>query len=55
MELIDGNQIAAAIIAFLPMQWIATWLGTQNIATLFCVILLGIPVYTCSVPSVPEY
>jgi uncharacterized protein len=52
-DLLIGLSIAAAVITLLPMEWIATWLGKQHIATLFYVILIGIPVYTCSVPSVP--
>lgn len=53
VDLLIGLTIAAAIIAFLPMAWVGTWLGKQHFATLIYVILMGIPVYTCSVPSVP--
>jgi uncharacterized protein len=53
VDLIIGLSIAAAILSFLPMGWIATWLGQQDFWTLIYVIVIGIPVYTCSVPSLP--
>jgi len=48
-----GLSIAALLLTLLPMEWISTWLGQQDIYTLIYVILLGIPVYACSIPSVP--
>ena len=48
-----GLSIAALLLSFLPMEWISSWLGQQDIYTLFYVILLGIPVYACSIPSIP--
>lgn len=48
-----GLSIAALLLTFLPMEWISSWLGQQDIYTLFYVILLGIPVYACSIPSIP--
>lgn len=48
-----GLGIAALLLTFLPMEWISSWLGQQDIYTLFYVILLGIPVYACSIPSIP--
>jgi len=48
-----GLSIAALVITFLPMEWISSWLGQQDLYTLFYVILLGIPVYACSIPSIP--
>jgi len=53
LDLVIGLTIAAAVLALLPMAWIGSWLGKQEIATLFYVILLGIPTYTCTVPSLP--
>jgi uncharacterized protein len=53
IDLLFGLSLAAAILAFLPREWISTWLGRQHLATLFYVILIGLPVYTCSVPSIP--
>jgi uncharacterized protein len=53
VDLIIGLSIAAAILSFLPMGWIATWLGQQDFWTLLYVIVIGIPVYTCSIPSLP--
>jgi uncharacterized protein len=47
-----GLSIAAILLTFLPMEWISTWLGQQDFYTLIYVILLGIPVYTCSIPSI---
>ncbi len=48
-----GLGIAALILAFLPVEWISSWLGQQDFLTLIYVIMLGIPVYACSIPSVP--
>lgn len=52
VDILTGLAIAAILLAFLPLEWISTWLGQQDIATLVYVILLGIPVYACSIPSV---
>ena len=48
-----GLSIATLLLTFLPMEWISSWLGQQDIYTLIYVILLGIPVYACSIPSIP--
>jgi hypothetical protein len=48
-----GLSIAALLLIFLPMEWISSWLGQQDVYTLIYVILLGIPVYACSIPSIP--
>jgi uncharacterized membrane protein YraQ (UPF0718 family) len=51
VDILIGLGIASILLAFLPLQWISTWLGQQNLTTLLYVILLGIPVYACSIPS----
>jgi hypothetical protein len=48
-----GLGIAALILAIIPVEWISSWLGQQDFFTLIYVIMLGIPVYACSIPSVP--
>lgn len=53
VDITIGLSIAALLLTFLPMEWISSWLGQQDIYTLFYVILLGIPVYACSIPSIP--
>jgi len=53
IDLLFGLSLAAVVIAFLPLEWVATWLGKQQFLTLLYVIIIGIPVYTCSVPSIP--
>ena len=52
IDILIGLSIASVMLAFLPLEWISTWLGQQELSTLFYVILLGIPVYACSIPSV---
>ena len=52
VDITIGLSIAALLLTFLPVEWISTWLGQQDVYTLFYVILLGIPVYACSIPSV---
>ena len=53
LDLVVGFAIAAAVLAVLPMGWVASWLGQRDFATLVYVILIGIPMYTCTVPSLP--
>ncbi|MDO8952013.1 MAG: permease, partial [Draconibacterium sp.] len=52
VDITIGLSIAALLLTFLPLEWISTWLGQQDVYTLLYVILLGIPVYACSIPSV---
>ncbi len=51
VDILIGLGIASILLAFLPLEWISTWLGQQDLTTLLYVILLGIPVYACSIPS----
>ena len=53
IDILIGLGIASILLAVLPIEWISTWLGQQNLTTLMYVILLGIPVYACSIPSIP--
>ncbi len=53
VDLVIGLMIAAAILSLLPMHLIGSWLGTQSLLTLVYVVLIGIPMYTCTVPSIP--
>lgn len=52
VDILIGLSIASLLLAFLPLEWISTWLGQQELSTLIYVILLGIPVYACSIPSI---
>ncbi len=52
VDITIGLSIATLLLTFLPMEWISTWLGQQDVYTLLYVIILGIPVYACSIPSV---
>lgn len=51
VDILIGLGIASILLTFLPLEWISTWLGQQDLTTLLYVILLGIPVYACSIPS----
>jgi uncharacterized membrane protein YraQ (UPF0718 family) len=51
LDLLIGLAVAAAVIAFLPAEWTTYWLGQSNIWAMLCVILVSIPMYTCSVPA----
>lgn len=53
VDILIGLGMASILLTFLPLEWISTWLGQQEISTLFYVILLGLPVYACSIPSIP--
>lgn len=52
-DILIGLGIASFLLAVLPLEWISSWLGQQDITTLLYVIVLGIPVYACSIPSIP--
>jgi uncharacterized membrane protein YraQ (UPF0718 family) len=53
IDIFIGLGIASILLAVLPIEFISTFIGQQNLTTLLYVILLGIPVYACSIPSVP--
>ncbi|WP_168442346.1 permease [Pontiella desulfatans] len=52
-ELVLGLTVATLVMAFLPLEFISEWLGSGRIISLVLIVLLSLPVYTCSVPSVP--
>jgi uncharacterized membrane protein YraQ (UPF0718 family) len=52
VDIVIGLAIASLLQAYLPLDWISRWLGQQNLPTLLYVVLLGIPVYACSIPSI---
>jgi uncharacterized membrane protein YraQ (UPF0718 family) len=52
VDIAIGLSIASLLLAYLPLQWISSWLGQQDLSTLMYVILLGLPVYACSIPSI---
>lgn len=52
VDITIGLGIASLLLAYLPLEWISQWLGQQDMMTLMYVILLGIPVYACSIPSI---
>ena len=41
------------VMALLPLEFVAEWLGRGRFIGLILIVLLSLPVYTCSVPSVP--
>lgn len=53
VELVIGLGLASLVMAFLPMEFIAQWLGPDSLLSLVLILFLSLPVYTCSVPSVP--
>jgi len=53
VELIIGLSIATVFLVALPIDFVAGYLGGQSVLSILLVIVLGIPVYACSVPSVP--
>ncbi|HBE70040.1 MAG TPA: hypothetical protein DDW52_17985 [Planctomycetaceae bacterium] len=52
-DLTIGLSIAALVLAFLPIELTEAYLGTRSLWPLLLVILIGIPVYTCSIPTIP--
>ncbi|MEL6109229.1 MAG: permease [Planctomycetota bacterium] len=53
VDLTIGLSVAALVLAFLPIELTEAYLGTRSRWTLLLVILISIPVYTCSVPTIP--
>ncbi len=53
LDLTLGLSIAAVIMAFVPQNYIQSWLGSPGLVTLISVVALAIPAYVCSVPSLP--
>ena len=53
VDIMIGLGIASLLLAYLPLDWISAFLGQQDLLTLAYVIILGIPVYACSIPSIP--
>ncbi|MEO1528394.1 MAG: permease [Planctomycetota bacterium] len=53
VDLTIGLAVAALVLAFLPLELTEAYLGTRSLWTLILVILISIPVYTCSVPTIP--
>ncbi len=53
LDLLFGLTLAAAIMTLVPVNWVTDWLSGTSITSLVLIILMGIPVYTCSVPSIP--
>ncbi|NLB62861.1 MAG: hypothetical protein GX801_01965 [Fibrobacter sp.] len=53
LDLLFGLTLATAVSVLVPPNWIASWLGGAGILSIIFVIILTIPIYTCSVPSIP--
>ena len=53
VDLLIGLSIAGLVLAFLPIELTEAFLGTRRFWPLLLVIIVGIPVYTCSVPTIP--
>jgi uncharacterized protein len=51
VDLLAGLAVAAAIVAVLPTAWIATAFGNRHWWSILGVILIAVPIYTCTVPS----
>lgn len=51
VDLLVGLAVAAAVVAVLPPEWISLAFGNRHWWSLLGVILIAIPIYTCTVPS----
>lgn len=52
VELVIGLGLVTLILSFLPLEFVAQWLGSKHFTSLLLIVLLSLPVYSCSVPSV---
>jgi uncharacterized membrane protein YraQ (UPF0718 family) len=53
LDLFIGLTLAGIVLTIIPTGLVAQWLGGQSLLTVLGVILLAIPVYTCTVPTLP--
>lgn len=51
IDLLVGLAVAAAVVAVMPTEWITAAFGSRHWWSLLYVILIALPVYTCTVPS----
>jgi uncharacterized protein len=51
VDLLVGLSVAAAITAFLPHDWTTALLGGSSAWAMLAVVVVSIPLYTCSVPA----
>lgn len=53
VDLVIGLVIAAALLALVPPAWIASGLGAQGVGSVLVALVVAIPAYTCTVPTIP--
>ena len=53
VDLLIGIALAAAFRSVIPEEWVMRWLGTTSPWAMVVVTLVMLPIYTCSVPSIP--
>lgn len=53
VDLLVGLSVAALLVAAIPPDWVRSSLGQPGLASLFLAVLLAVPAYTCTVPSIP--
>lgn len=53
LDLLFGLTLATLVSILIPPAWIASWLGGAGILPIILIIVLSLPIYTCSVPSLP--
>ena len=51
VDLLVGLAVAAAVVAVMPAEWISLAFGNRHWWSLLGVIVIAIPIYTCTVPS----
>lgn len=53
VDLIIGLGLATLAMAFIPVELIGGWMGQNLMLSYLTIIALSIPIYSCSVPSIP--
>lgn len=53
LDLLFGLTLATLVSILVPPEWIASWLGGSGLIPLLFIIVLSLPIYTCSIPSLP--
>ena len=53
VDMFLGLCVAAVMLALVPADAISGWVGGGSILSLFAVVLVALPLYTCTLPTIP--
>ena len=53
VDMFLGLCVAAVMLAIVPPDVITNWVGSGDLISLLAVVLVALPVYTCTLPTIP--